>query len=140
MNFIKRFELAIETHKKINSSSGLYIKNKSLKIYHLDNIDGNIDGNILPIQCFLGNVYLIKGDNIIEFYTYIDIKHSHNIQINKYSNIRVTNIYVINIESNDPENLNFILCDIDKIYCMHNMQYLINLFLDSGFMIYLKQY
>jgi hypothetical protein len=132
MNFIKKLKFDIKNKKIINASSKLFILHKRLKLYTIT------DDNKLPIQCFLGTSYLIKGDNIIEFYAYINPKFSQYIQINKYFNKWSTNISIINVESNDPEDLGFILYEVNKIHCIDNMQYFIKGFLDTGFKIYLN--
>ena len=135
-DFIKKLMYDIETQKKIQTNPSLYIKQNNLKLYKFNKTDIN-EGDI-PIQCSLGRSCLIKGENIIEIYSWCEYKHSLYLQINKMKPMWLANIQIINTAENDPENLEFILDGFDNFYLPSSLQYEIIQFIEMGFELFIK--
>ena len=137
LSFIEQLNFDIEQQKKINSCSKLFIKHRNLKLHNIKNNGGSISDN-LPIECSLGLSFLIKGNNIIEFYCWCDSNHSMYLQINKHIPTWIGKPFIINKELNDPEKLEYFLDGCDVFYNPINYMYFISQFLDVGFQLYTK--
>jgi len=134
--FIQKLMYDIERQKKINTNPSLYIKQNKLKPYIFNKL--NINENDIPIQCSLGRSCLIKGENIIEIYSWCDYSHSLYAQINKMKPVWLAEIQIINLAENDPENLEFILDGFDSFYLPSSLQYEIIQFIEMGFELFIK--
>jgi hypothetical protein len=142
-DFIEQLEWNIKKYQKFNSNPKAFIKNRKLKLYNLPkkihkNINSEISENDLPIESLLGNIFLIKGSNILEFYSYCDYNYSLYVQVNKKQPLWIGKVSTINIEYKDPENIKFLLEGSELFYKPSTWQYLILQFLQSGFQIYTK--
>ena len=92
----------------------------------------------LPIETGLGSCYLIKCNNIIEIYSYIDIAYSKYIQINKNISSWISKINIINLEKGDPENINYIFNDFKICFKPSIIEYAIIDLINNGFDLYIK--
>ena len=142
--FIKKLNFDIINHKKNNTNSKRFINYKNLELYNCffgkkTCPENTFSEDDLPIESLLGSIFLIKNNNILEFYSWCDYNHSMYLQINKKKSIWLGKPLIINIEHNDPEDLIFLLDGYDFFYNPSNWQYFITQFLDSGFKIYLKK-
>ena len=137
--FIKKLNFDIINHKKNITNSKRFIKYKNLEMYNCLFSEKTFSEYDLPIESLLGSIFLIKNNNILEFYSWCDYNHSMYLQINKKKSIWLGKPLIINIEHNDPEDLIFLLDGYDFFYNPSNWQYFITQFLDSGFKIYLKK-
>jgi len=135
-DFIKKLLRDIKRQEKIQATPSLYIKQNKLTPHKFNKLD--ITEDDIPIQCTLGSSYLIKGENIIEIYSWCDYKHSLYLQINKTKPVWVSNIQIINVAENDPENLEFILDGFDTFYEPSSLHYEIIQFIEMGFELFIK--
>lgn len=99
---------SINEYKKLKSSSVKFARHKNLR-----QIEHTVKETDLPIESIIGCVYLIKGNNIIEFYSYWEVTSLY-IQINYSKPVWFCKITIVNYEHGDPENLNFLFngCDV----------------------------
>jgi len=125
----------IDKLKKINKSSKRFISHRNIYPYKVKKKPYE---DHLPQQTLLGSAFLIKGNNIIEFYSWCECDHSIYLQINAKTSRWIGLCDIINIEDGDPENINFMLGDIDKIYTIDTYQYYIAQLIELGFKLYIK--
>ena len=137
LSFNEQLNFDIEQQEKINSCSKLFIKHRNLKPHEIKN-NGDSISDKLPIECSLGSSFLIKDNNIIEFYCWCDSNYSMYLQINKQKPMWIGNTFIINKELNDPEKLEYFLDGCNIFYNPSNYMYLISQFLDMGFRLYKK--
>jgi len=133
---IKRLMFDINNQKKIQSNPEIFIKHRKLK---LTKFNKNSTENDLPVESLLGSVFLIKGLNILEFYSWCDYNHSLYLQINNKQPLWIGKVSIINIEPKDPENIKFLLDGAETIFSPSNWQYFILQFLQSGFQLYIHK-
>lgn len=124
----------IANYRNIKSSAVSFIAHKNLRKFP---IKKNYQDKDLPIQATLGDIYLIKGDNIIQYYSYWE-KVSLYTQVNHIKPMWLCRIEIINTAHGDPEQLAFLLSGCDLIPDIESAHYSITGFLDAGFAIYLK--
>lgn len=137
LSFIEQLNFDIEEQNKINSCAKLFIKHRNLKLHEIKK--GSPMPDKLPIECSLGSSFLIKGNNIIEFYSWCDSDYSMYLQINKRKPTWIGKPIIINKELNDPEKLDYFLDGCDVFYNPSNYTYLISQFLDMEFKLYTKK-
>lgn len=138
IDFTKRLKVDIDKQLKVNSDAKLFIQKKKISLFKFKKNINRIDENELPVEVLLGSVYLIKGDNIIECYSYCDNSYSMYLQINKKQPVWIAKINPVNIELNDPEKVRYFLQGCSVFYLPSNYQYFIIQFLESGFQLYTK--
>lgn len=136
-NFIKQLDTEINIRNKINKDSKLFIQHKNLKIHKINKSPKYITEDDLPIQTLLGSSYLIKGNNILEIYSWCDKAHSLHLQVSIYKPVWLSKIYIINKELHDPEKLEYILDGCDSFQDSTDLQYFIMSFIKEGFSIYI---
>jgi hypothetical protein len=137
-DFIKQLNYDIKCQTDINSSSKKIIKNRKLSQVKFKKNTQYIDEGDLPIESYLGSIYLIKGNNIIKCYSYCDYTHSMYLQINKKKSIWIAKLDSVNIEPNDPESVEYLLQGATLFYHPGNYHYFILQFLQSDFKLYVK--
>jgi hypothetical protein len=137
-DFIKQLNYDIKCQTDINSSSKKFIKNRKLSQVKFKKNKQYIYADDLPIESYLGSMYLIKGNNIIECYSYCEYAYSMYLQINKKNSIWVSKLHSVNIEPNDPESIEYLLQGATLFYCPGNYHYFILQFLQSDFKLYVK--
>ena len=137
--FIKKLINDINDYKKITQNVDNFIKYKNIKIYKFKKNIKKLDNNDLPIDTVFGSLYLVKGSNILEIYSWYDIDRSAYLQISLKKPMCISKIFIINKEVNDPENLEFILDGCKTCYGQSEIQYLILQFLQTGFIMYVKK-
>jgi len=133
MKFISKLKKDIYETKKINQKASLFITNKNIRRHNLPKQATEKD---LPINAFLGTIYLIKNNNIIDVYSWIDPMHSPFIELSYNKTQWISKFSVINKEDGDPENIEYLLEGIKKIYYIEDMLYLVLQFVKSGFLLY----
>ena len=122
----------------ISRSPDKYITHRGLRQHIFTKNINHIYASDLPICASLGAVFLIKGNNIIEFYSYADSHHSPHVQVNYKIPTWIGTISPINIEPGDPENINYILDKQHTFYYSENYIYLILELIKNGFKVYVK--
>lgn len=137
---INQLNRDIYQYNNIKKKSKSYIKYKNLQKKHFK-VNRNVIRIVdLPIEYILGTIYLIKGNNIICFYSYIDPTYSARIEINIKINTWLCRIEVVNVEGGDPENLNELIKYYDLI---RDSEYLGLIILDyiinKGFDLYINK-
>jgi len=135
--FIKQLNAEINIHTKINNSPKLFINHKNLKLHRFNKSPKYINEDDLPIQTLLGSSYLIKGDNILEIYSWCDKAYSMHLQFSIYRPKWLGEIHIINKELHDPEKLEYILDGCDSFQDSTDLQYFIISFLKEGFLLYI---
>ena len=133
MKFISKLKKDIYETKKINQKAALFINNKNIRRHNLPKQATEKD---LPINAFLGTIYLIKNNNIIDVYSWFDPMYSPFIALSYNKNQWISKFSVINKEDGDPENIEYLLEGIKKIYYIEDMLYLVLQFVKSGFLLY----
>jgi hypothetical protein len=135
-NFIKQLWYEINDAKNIKEDSKLFIQHKKLKRYIFNKKSCYIKDDDLPIETLLGSSYLIKGNNIIETYSWWGPEHSLYLQISVKCPMWLGEISIINAEPHDPENIEFLLSDCNIFHEPSNLQYSIIQFINAGFSLY----
>lgn len=136
-DFITNLLKDISKHKKIQKNSKLFIKHKNIKKFAFNRSINKLDVDDLPIECSLGNSYLIKNNTIIEIYSWCDYAHSMYIQINSFRPTWLAKMNIINVENGDPDNIEYILDGCNVFYSPNCLQYEILQFILSGFILYI---
>ena len=99
--------------KLINKSSSNFIAHKKLIECRLVKKNKHICKKDLPACVYLGSTYLIKGNNIIHIYTYIDAKFSFSNKVVANDSVWVCKLDIVHLEDGDPEGVGYIIaCDI----------------------------
>lgn len=137
-SFIDDLLNEINHQKNIQLNHKLFIKNRGIKLYTFTKSRQKITTHDLPIQTLIGSVFLIKGNNILEFYSYCDNNHSLYMQLNVKKPLWIGIVDIIFLHQSDPENIKFLLDGYQKFFIPSNFQYFIMQFLQSGFQLYLK--
>lgn len=123
----------IDNFLKIKTNAKRYIQFRKLRKKGLRK---KIDENDLPIQSNIGSLFLIKGNNIIEFYAYIDpctsIYLTHSVTKKKW----IGTVNKINISDGDPHNLHYTLKYCDRVHYRDSYKYLITSLYNDGFEMY----
>jgi len=117
----------IKRSRKIKQNANLFIQERGLM--QIKSLIPYID---------LGTIFLIKDNNIIEFYSYYDVDRSLYVEINYKLGIWIGNVNIINITNGDPENINFMLGSVYDYYNKDNYKMVINYFIENGFVAYTK--
>ena len=138
-NFIKQLNYDIKYQTNINNSSKKFIKNRKLSQVKFKKKSQYINEDDLPIDAYLGSIYLIKGNNIIECYSYCDYSYSMHLQINNKKALWIAKLDSVNIEHNDPESVEYLLQGSTLFYRPSNYHYFILQFLQSDFQLYIKE-
>lgn len=125
----------IDKIKKINKSSVLFISHRKLYPYKIKKKPYE---DHLPQQALLGSVFLIKKNNILEFYSWCECDYSIYLQISTKTSRWIGSCDIINIEDGDPENINFMFGDIDNIYTIDVYHYYLTQLMELGFKLYIK--
>ena len=137
-NFIKKLLKDIAYYKNITLDVNKFIKHKKIKKYKFNKSINKIDETDLPVDTMLGSVYLIKGSNIIEIYSWYDTAYSLYLEVAYKKSMWLGRIFIINKALNDPENLEYLLTGSKRFYVLDELQYLIVQFIQSGFELYIK--
>ncbi len=124
----------INKYKTIRKSAKKYIKYRNLKKVNI--CKRNIIEDDLPIQADIGSLFLINGDNIVEFYAYYDPCMTVSIKHSFKRSLWVGTVKPINITNGDNYNLKFILDGCEKIYYADTYKYLIISLYGDGFQMY----
>jgi hypothetical protein len=134
--FIKQLtrEIQIYDTKKHNK---LYLRNRNANVYKFNKSVKHITEIDLPIQTLLGSVFLQKGSNIIEFYSYCNHAESPYIEINKTRPVWMCEINIINLDNTDSCNIMFLLDGFYTFYSPSNLQSFILMFLHDKFQLYI---
>ena len=135
---INMLKFDIQIQQTIHKNHKLFIKHRQIKLHKFKKKIYLLNENDLPIQAYLGSVFLIKGNNIIECYSWCDNNFSLYLQINKKIPIWIGKFIIINIENEDLENIKFLLDGNEIIYAPSEYQQLIIHFIQSGFRLYTK--
>ena len=133
MNFIDQLNYDISQQQLINNNSKLFIKNKNLKLCPINKT--NITDMNLPIEAYLGNIFLIKFNSIIQLYCWCDYSHSMYLQICKKSPKWLGSIDILNLEPDDNYIKKY-LHDKKIIHLPSNYHFIIKELLKNGFDIY----
>jgi hypothetical protein len=133
MNFIDQLNYDIRQKQTNNKDSKLFIKNKNLTKYSINH--ENITNIDLPIDAYLGSIFLIKGNNIIQCYCWCDYDHSMYLQICEKNPKWIGNINIINLEKCDY--VKKYLYDKKILHLPSNYHHVIIELLNNGFTIYL---
>jgi hypothetical protein len=136
--FIKKLLNDITYYKNITLDVNKFIKYKKIKKYKFNKSINKIDENDLPVDTMLGSVYLIKGSNIIEIYSWYDTAYSLYLEVSHKKSMWLGRIFIINKALNDPENLEYLLSGSKRFYVLDELHYLIVQFIQSGFELYIK--
>ena len=134
--FMKQLLYDIKVSKVKDSRA--FVKHKNLKIYKFNKKNNCVKEDDLPVDTLLGSSYLIKGNNILETYAWCDSAYSLYLQTNVKRSMWIGDIYVINVENNDPENLEYILNGCGIYYSSSNLQHSIIQLIHDGFSLYIK--
>ena len=139
MDFIEQLHSDIAKYKKINTNASLYIKHYDLKKIKFNVANIYLRDKDLPVESVLGTVYLIKGNNIMYFYSYIESGYSPRLEINMNISRWVCKSDVVNMDDDDPENL----YDIIRYYGdIRDPEYLgliiLGYLMNKGFDLYIK--
>ena len=137
-NFIKKLKKDITQYKNITLDDNKFIKYKKIKKYKFNKSINKIDETDLPVSTMFGSIYLIKGSNIIEIYSWYDTAHSLYLEVSYKKSMWLGRIFIINKALNDPENLEYLLTGSKRFYILDELQYLIIQFIQSGFDLYIK--
>jgi hypothetical protein len=137
-DFINQLYYEINVQTEIQHNPQIFIQHKKIKIYNFKKNTQYIEEDDLPNDILLGSSYLIKGDNILETYSWCDNEHSLYLQINVKKPMWLGKISIVNIDARDSENLEFLLDGFTKFYTPSNLQYSIINFIQSGFSLYIK--
>ena len=135
---IKQLYRDIQKTKTIHTNSDIFIKHNNISLHIFTKKTQLLSECDLPTQSLLGSVILIKGDNIIEFYSWCDCNYSRYIQINRTDPIWVCKTTIINIAERDPDNIRFLMDGNECMYHQDNVQYLMLQFIQDGFKLYIK--
>jgi hypothetical protein len=135
---MKRLKKAMVKRETINQTPALFIKDRCISWHKFNKKNSCIKPEDLPIETAIGSSYLIKNSNIIEIYCWCDPSYSTYLQIAVRQPSWLGKVNIVNIEPNDPECLEFLLSGYDIFYSCDNIQYLISNFINSGFLLYLK--
>ncbi len=133
---MKKLLRDISKHKKLIKTTDDFIKLKNIKKYNFKKRASLIDENDLPINTIMGSTYLIKGNNIIEIYSWYDVSHSLCLQISLIKSTWMSKVFIVNKEVNDPDNIEFILEGSKIFYASTELNYLILQFIQDGFNLY----
>ena len=136
--FMKQLFYDIDINKSIQTDSKVFATHKNLKIHKFTKNYKCVTENDLPVETLLGSTYLIKGNNILETYAWCDSAYSLYLQTNVKRSMWIGDIYVINVENNDPENLEYILNGCGIYYSSSNLQHSIIQLIHDGFSLYIK--
>lgn len=126
---------SIHTQNLINKSAKKYIEYRKLKKFNLSK--NRITEKDLPIQADIGSLFLINGNNIVEFYAYYDSCASVHIMHSLKRTLWIGTTNPINITKGDIYNLEYILENNEKIYYKDTYKYLITSLYNDGFDIYI---
>ena len=137
-NFIIQLNNDIQNKINIYTDSKSFIIDRMLELYDYKN--RGYKENDLPVESLLGSIFLIKNNNILEFYSWCDFNHSCYLQINKTKPVWLGTPILINYECGDPENIIYLLSGNRVFYEGDTWQYFISQFVESGFKIYLKKH
>jgi hypothetical protein len=135
---IKQLYIEINEQHKINSNAVKFIKYKNITPYKFNKKNNTVCGTDLPIQARSGSIYLIKGNNILHFYSYCDNAFSLHMQFNIHRPMWICKPNIINTEHGDPERLNFLMDGTETIYSYDNLEYLLLDFIHVGFNVYIQ--
>jgi hypothetical protein len=136
-DFIKQLHKDITTHNILYSNPKKFIKYKNIKQIKLNNQQNLIKELDLPIESFLGSIYLIKDTNILGMYYWCDNKYSSFLQINEFSPQWLCKIKIYNKAIGDPETLEYYLNGLDGSCSSDTAQYLMLQLVRSGFNMYI---
>jgi hypothetical protein len=125
----------IAEYASIKSDAQRFIKRKNLNMYNLPR--RNPKASDLPINAHIGEVYLIKNNNIISYYSYWE-QASLYAQVNYIKPMWLCRTDIVNAEHGDPEHLRFLLSGCDVITSIDNAHYSILGFLGAGFSLFIK--
>lgn len=139
LDFVKQLKNEIKQQQDINSDSKKFIKNRKIKLCKFNQSTHKLTESDLPIESLLGCIFLIKGSNILEFYSWCDYNYSLYLEINKQQPIWIGKVSSINIEFKDPENIKYLLDGFDTFYIPSTWQYFILQWLQSGFQLYIHE-
>jgi hypothetical protein len=137
MNFIDQLNYDIQQKQINNNDSKLFIKNKNLTKYSIKNKNENIINTDLPIGAYLGSIFLIKDNNIIQCYCWCDWEHSMYLQICEKNPKWIGNINVINLEK--APYVKKYLHDKKILHLPSNYHHVIIELLKYGFQLYIKK-
>ena len=140
MDFIAQLNKDIAHHEKINKNASMYIKHGNLKKVKFHVANSYLRDKDLPVDAVLGTVYLIKGNNIMYFYSYIDPEFSYHIEVNMKRPRWLSISEVVNMDTGDPENLNEIIKYYGTIYDQEYLGLVIlGYLMNKGFDLYIKK-
>jgi hypothetical protein len=138
-NFIKDLLLKIDKNRKIQADANKFIIHKNLAPYKFNKKAANVTEDDLPTATILGSSYLIKNNNIIEIYAWCNPSHSLYLQINIMRPAWMGAITIINIETGDPYNIEYLLNNCNKFNDPDNLQYMIVHFINEGFVLFINK-
>ncbi len=133
MDFIAELNHDITAYKKIKSNAKLFIAHKNLRPVKLP--QRKPQEKDLPTQATVGDIYLIKGDSIIQYYSYWENLSLHT-QVNFTKPLWICRIDIINAAPGDPEHLRFMLEGCEVLYNIETAHYSMLGFLEAGFQLY----
>ena len=137
--FIKSLISEINKNKVIYTNALNFIKTKNLTPFSFGKKSINVTEDDLPSSTILGSTYLIKKNNIIEVYSWCDPSYSLYLQINMKRPAWIGTLDIINTESGDPDNIQYLLNDCDRFSDPDNLQYMIVHFINNGFALYVNK-
>jgi hypothetical protein len=137
-DFIKQLHKDIDKQQVIYRDPKNFIKHKNLRKIKFKNKRDSISDEDFPIEASLGSIYLINGVNIIGMYCWYDHNHSLYLQINKFASRWICKTEIYNKAIDDPEKLEYYLDDMDVLFSLDTVQYLMIQFVQSGFDMYVS--
>lgn len=138
MEDIQRLYEEMNARGQINRDSKKFIAHHGLILHDSGKKQKKIQEVDIPMQAHLGSVYLIKGNNIVHFYSYCDHAYSLNMQFNAVRPLWLCKSDIVNVEKGDPEHIQFILGGMDIIYSLDNLNYMLMDLANNGFLFYVK--
>jgi hypothetical protein len=135
---IQRLHADMRARDRINRDSAKFISYHGLVLHDFGKKLKKNREDDLPMQAHLGSVYMIKGNNILHFYSYCDHAHSLHMQINATRPLWLCKTDIVNVVDGDPEHMRFILEGMEIIYSCDNLNYLLLDLVNNGFSIYIK--
>ena len=130
---------SIDKNAEINKNAVQYIKHNNLKKVRFNVSRGFLRNKDLPTDTILGTTYLVKGNNIMYFNSYVDPAYSPRIEINIKTPRWICKSDVVNKEDGDPENLNEIIIYYKAICDPEYLELVIlGYIMNKGFDLYIK--
>ena len=125
----------IALYRTIRTSAKAFIAHKNLTRVNLPRRKPKTTD--LPVEAHIGEIYLIKGDNIIQYYSCWK-QASLYVQVNHTRPMWMCETTIINKELGDPEHLKFLLSGCEILTNIEETHECILGFLEAGFVIWKK--